>query len=102
MKAVSIHFSPPAVKISGFVERTNAIAAKVRRKRDSVVKMRRRFARSQSTNSERQRRYAQALNPPRMTSPNSKPPRSFCARPKEANSQKIYAQTNRPSAREKV
>ena len=48
MKAVSIHFSPPAVVISGLLARMKAMKAKAMRKRSSVVRISLRFLRAQS------------------------------------------------------
>ena len=85
--------------ISGFAERTKAMNPNVRRKSASPVMINRRFSSNQFMISDLQLINAQALNPPRITSPNNNPPMSFCAMPSEANNQKTYPQISKPNAR---
>src|SRR6266498_5124735 len=100
MNATSIHFSPPAVVISGLLARANAMKPNAIRKRTSVVIIRNFFSLSHAMScvvlGGDGVKYAHALNPATTNNPSNRPPISFWAMPRDANNQKTYPQANRP------
>ncbi len=98
INANSIGFSVP--KISGFAARTNDQAAKAARNRSSTLKTIVKFFRSQfRIFSIEQLLSAHPLNPISITSPSSKPPKSFLMIPRDAITQYTYPHTSKPNMR---